>query len=55
MDRPRWRHADVAPVPAETTPDLEELQDAHLHRRADGRQLHPNEEGSQDVPLSTPT
>lgn len=55
MDRARRRHADAAAVPAEATSHVEELQDAHLHRRADGRQLHPDEEGPQDVPLSAAT
>lgn len=55
VDRARRRHADAAAVPAETAPHLEELQDAHLHRRADGRQLYTDEERSEDVPLPAAT
>lgn len=44
VDRARRRHADAAAIPAEAAPHLEELQDAHLHRRADGGQLYPDEE-----------
>lgn len=51
MDRARRRAADAAAVPAEATPLVEELQDAHLHRRPDGGQLHPDKEGSEDVPV----
>lgn len=54
MDRARRRHADATAVPAEAAPHLEELQDAHLHRRADGRQLYTDEKGSQDVPVPAP-
>lgn len=55
MDRTRWWHADAAPILAEATPHVEKLQDAHLHCSADGRQLYSNEEGSENVPIPTPT
>lgn len=51
MDRARWRHVDAAALLAEAAPYVEKLQDAHLHGRTDGGQLHPDEEGPQDVPL----
>lgn len=51
MDRARRWPADAVAVPAEAAPLLEELQDAHLHRRPDGGQLDPDQEGPQDVPV----
>lgn len=51
VDRARRRPADAAALPAQAAPHLEELQDAHLHRRPDGGQLHPDEEGPEDVPV----
>lgn len=55
MDSARRRHADAAAVPAEAAPHLEELQDAHLHRSADGRQFHPDEERLEDVLIPATT
>lgn len=51
VDRARRRHADAVAVPPEAAPHVEELQAAHLHGGPDGGQLHPDEEGLEDVPL----
>ena len=51
VDRARRRPPHAAALPPHAAQDLEELQDEDLQHRAAGGQLHPDEEGPQDVPL----
>ena len=53
MDRSRRRPPHAAAILAEAAPDLEELQAQDLQRGAGQRQLDPDEERSQDIPLPT--
>ena len=53
VDRARRRLADAPPVPVEAAPHLEELQVEDLQRGPGQRQLHPDEEGSEDFPVPT--
>ena len=51
VDCSRRRSPHAAALPAEAASHLEELQAQDLQRRTGARQLHPDEEGPQDIPL----
>ena len=53
VDRSRRRASHVAAILAEAAQDLEELQAQDLQRGPGQRQLHPDEERSEDIPLPT--
>ena len=53
VDCTRWWPPHVAAIPPETAPHMEELSHENLHGCTDGGQLYSDEEGSQDVLISS--